>query len=323
MSVLYASENTVHSITKDGLTADVYSDPKMAKITDVSVDTRENKLYVSFKEAGKLIEVNSTKNDIVITNVGEPGKVAVDWITGNVYFVDATVGESYIRVCNVLKKRCARLQKLPFNCRVAALVVDPAAKRMFYCETRSGRSVVWSASLSGQYTMDLAAPGDCTGLAADSFSKRLYVAEKKPPRIISMDYNGEDQHESVQRDDVQDQCRDYECVNVCVMDKHGPICLCDDGQPANNGQCPLLEKGQLPLFNGWTYEQYRRAHNVMASMVSIIVVLLLLYLGVFIYYQYKRGRCTRPINYMEVRFQNRGEEASAAASPVDDNTEEE
>lgn len=50
-------------------------------------------------------------------------QVAVDWITGNVYFVDSTPGDSCIRVCNVGKKRCAKLQKLPSNAKVRASLV--------------------------------------------------------------------------------------------------------------------------------------------------------------------------------------------------------
>lgn len=64
---------------------------------------------------------------------------------------------------------------------------------MFYCVTRSLESVVWSALLTGQNARDLATVRNCTGLAADSFQRVLYVAETGPPHIIRMDYEGNGQ----------------------------------------------------------------------------------------------------------------------------------
>ncbi|KAJ8710321.1 hypothetical protein PYW07_009687 [Mythimna separata] len=122
-------------------------------------------------------------------------QVAVDWVTGNVYFVDMTPSNSRVRVCHVARKRCAVLQKLPSDAKITALVVDPSAGRMFYCVTRGLESVVWSASLAGRHMKDLTTVRNCTGLAADSFKRQLYVAETGPAHIIRMDYEGEGQND--------------------------------------------------------------------------------------------------------------------------------
>lgn len=71
--------------------------------------------------------------------------------------------------------------------------MDPKSRLMFYCVTRALESVVWAAQLSGRGARDLATVANCTGLAADSFRRVLYVAETGPAHIIRMDYQGNGQ----------------------------------------------------------------------------------------------------------------------------------
>nr|AXY55007.1 vitellogenin receptor [Maruca vitrata] len=192
LAILYTSGNTVWAISA-GKVSVLHNDPKNAAIADMDVDVRRNKLYLSFTEAGQVVEANSTTTDVVITNIGRPTKVAVDWITGNVYFVDSTPESHCIRVCNVVQKRCARLQDMPANTEITALAVDPPYGRMFYCASRNISSEVWTASLAGQYEHAVATVGLCSGIAVDSFRKQLYVTERDPGSVVRMDYNGANQ----------------------------------------------------------------------------------------------------------------------------------
>ncbi|XP_052756265.1 prolow-density lipoprotein receptor-related protein 1 [Galleria mellonella] len=200
MSILYVSGNTVRSISADGTSTIKYSEAS-DKIFDVDNNVRESTLYVTIPDAGKLVEIQKDNNKIKITNIGRPTMVAVDWITGNVYFVDkstANTTNNHMRVCNFKNKRCAKLQKLPIsgNAKMTSLKVDPASCRMFYCITNHYESVVWSASLAGQNVVDLSTVQNCTGLTVDSFRKRLYVAETGPSLITRMNFDG-DRHKTV------------------------------------------------------------------------------------------------------------------------------
>ncbi|XP_026728447.1 vitellogenin receptor-like [Trichoplusia ni] len=377
MSVLYVSGNTVRSVSADGYGAVEFTDKDVATITDMDFNVRSNKLYVTSTEAGKLLEVNSTRNVITVTNVGRPSRVAVDWVTGNVYFIDSTPSDSRVRVCHVKRKRCASLQPLPSDAKVTALIVEPSSRRMFYCVTRELESVVWSASLAGGHVTHLTTVHNCTGLAVDPFKKKLYVAETGPAHIIEMDYEGEShkkiladhpqlqaphglaifedhiyylvansfrlsrcllfgpkhcetyiyrvfdantfviRHESVQRDDLEDGCKDVVCGNVCAMDEDGPKCLCDDGALAKDGMCPVLDKKFLPLFNGWSYEELASAHSVSFTVITAVMVLVVIYLCVFVYYHFVyKPRKNRASAYTEVRFQN----TSLDSSPYHNNT---
>nr|AYA29178.2 vitellogenin receptor [Samia ricini] len=192
MSILYVSTNTVRSISAAGNSALLYRNAEIGTINDIDFYVRMNKLYVSTDD-GKLIEVNSTGGAVTITNIGHPAKVAVDWVTGNVYFADISPPVSCIRVCNVENKRCAKLQKLPSDAKVTALIVEPTSRRMFYCISRSQDGGVWSSSLSGRGATKLPSAPSCTGLTADPFTLTLYLAETGPNHIITMDFNGGNQ----------------------------------------------------------------------------------------------------------------------------------
>ncbi|XP_013181939.1 PREDICTED: putative vitellogenin receptor isoform X2 [Papilio xuthus] len=368
MSVLYVSGNTVRAVFPDYKQRLEYHDKNLASINDLDFNVRKNLLYVASAASGKLIEVNSTRDDVSITNIGRPTKVGVDWITGNVYFVDSTPGASCFRVCNMRKKRCAKLQKLPTDAQVTALAIDPAARRMFYCINRELESVVRSASLNGRRLSDVATVRNCTGIAVDSFTRMLYVAETGPSHILRMDYEGNNmktvlsnyrslqaprglaifedsifflgantfklnrcllhgvktcepylylqfdantfvlRHESVQRDDVTDECERVTCAGVCTLDDAGPACVCDSGALSNDGTCPLVKQAQLPLFNGWLQQDYVR-HAYSYTLIAIVLTLFGAYICLFIYYHFVRKPAKkRAGEYMQVRYQNNGSE---------------
>ncbi|CAB3229416.1 unnamed protein product [Arctia plantaginis] len=196
MSIVYAAGNTVRSLAGNGTLRVEFNDNQIPTISDMDMDVRKNILYLSVPEANKLLEVTAARNVIEVTNIGKPTRVTLDWVTGNVYFVDNTPSAKRIRVCHINKMRCVMLQKLPSDANVTALIVDPSSHRMFYCLTRELESVVWSASLTGAHVTDLTTVRNCTGLAVDPYIKKLYVAESGPGHIIRMDYEG-DRHKKI------------------------------------------------------------------------------------------------------------------------------
>ncbi|XP_060807400.1 vitellogenin receptor [Amyelois transitella] len=194
MEIVFVSSNVVQSVTVKGLPHIEYVDETSTRLTDIDIDYRRNNLYVAVPDRQKLVVVTGPDrtNVTVITNIGEPTRVAVDWVTGNVYFSDEGP-DSCIRVCNVELMKCARLQRLPLmgRVKVTSLVVDPSSARMFYCVTHAGESVVWQASLSGKDIFELLYVGNCSGLAVDTFQKILYVAETGPTKLTKISYDRE------------------------------------------------------------------------------------------------------------------------------------
>ncbi|KAM3955951.1 putative vitellogenin receptor yl [Aphomia sociella] len=379
MSILYVSGNTVRSISALGKSSTEYNGTN-SRIVDIDINIRKNKLYVTFPDAKKLVEVNKHTNNTEVTNIGRPTRVSVDWLTGNVYFVDNNATNSHVRVCNLVAKKCAQLQRLPLgrDSNLTSFIVDPANRRMFYCITSDKESVIWSASLAGHDVIDLTTVRNCTGLAVDSFRKRLYVAETYPALITRMDFEGdrhkkvifghpelqapiglelfEDsiffldanssklsrcqllgidkqcepfiyrmfdantfviRHESVQREDLKNECEGYVCSNVCALDVEGPSCLCNDGSVSKDKKCPTPSISELPLFNGaWDVSEGQESHSsaVRIVVITLTVALIVAYLALYGYYHFVyRARKNRQSTYMEVRFQN-AEPSSASVS---------
>ncbi|XP_022125502.2 putative vitellogenin receptor isoform X4 [Pieris rapae] len=159
-------------------------------ITDFDFDKGLNKLYVAVPETGEIIEVNKnlTKpSTTAIGNIGRPTEIAVDWTTGNIYFVDEKPSGSLIRVCNFARKACARLHNIPF--KVSSLTVDSMNSIMFYCINQGTSSLVQSASLAGKAVKNVTSVNNCTGLAMDGHLKIIYILDN-PGKLWKSDFQG-------------------------------------------------------------------------------------------------------------------------------------
>ncbi|XP_046973536.1 putative vitellogenin receptor [Vanessa cardui] len=367
LSVVYTKRSSVWSMTSH-IHSLRYHDKDDKEISDVDVAVRSGKIYVASSQAGKLVEVNlhdKGSQGAVITNIGNPTKVSADWVTGNVYFSD---GRSHIRVCHFRHRRCARVLQLPSTAKVDALVVDPANYKMFFCVSEGTEAIVRSASLSGKNVSDLTSVASCSGLAADSFSKMVYIASE-PSSIMQVDYDGkvmltifsnnptihspqhlelfEDhlyllsgthlircllfssktcspyshlpngtafviQHESVQRDDVHDDCETITCSNICVMESMGPQCVCHDGTWTSDGTCPQVEDSELARFEGVVIGT-GSTRTLPVVVVTLVVVLFALYVCMFVRRFTKKKNAA---NYMQVRYQNTPDGMTHLSNPI-------
>ncbi|CAG9124465.1 unnamed protein product [Plutella xylostella] len=184
---MYVSGNCVRSITRDAHATQLYS-TQTRGITGMDYDVRRGRLFVSSSSTNSLEAVNGTHGRVEVTNQGTPTKVAVDWVTGNVYFVDSTPSAPKIRVCDVTRKRCAVVIDLPAGSQVTALAVDPANAYILYCVHHDLEYILWLSSLSGHRTKDLATVSNCSALAADSFRHRALYADA-PARLVAVPYD--------------------------------------------------------------------------------------------------------------------------------------
>ncbi|CAH2097493.1 unnamed protein product [Euphydryas editha] len=186
LSVLFTKTSSVWSMTSH-IHHLRYQVKDNQEISDIDVDVRREKMYAVLNQTGKLIEVNLVDKNlsvVEVTNIGMPSKVSVEWVTGNVYLYD---GRGRMRVCDFRKRRCATILRLPSAAQVNSMVVDPEDYRLFYCISEESESIVRSASLMGKSVSDLVSI-TCSGLAADSFSRILYIASGQ--NIMKMNYDG-------------------------------------------------------------------------------------------------------------------------------------
>ncbi|XP_048001083.1 putative vitellogenin receptor [Leguminivora glycinivorella] len=195
-SVLFTTLYSVRSVSDLGVIHVEFSDKRLGNLSDVDIDYSKRRFYVTAPDAGRLIEVasnaeNSTasnyyknralipQNDTTITyvtNIGRPTKMTVDWVTGNVYFVDAKSTEPCIRACNFDKKRCARIKTLPAGGTFPSLVVSPENRKLYYSVNYMNTSNVSSVDLDGLNEKRTSFYGTTIGLAVDG--PLLYMATR-------------------------------------------------------------------------------------------------------------------------------------------------
>lgn len=68
--------------------------------------------------------LNDTNNMQYISELDNPTKIAIDWITGNIYYVEAG---SKIVICNFNTQKCSKIYAVGKGRTVSAMAVDPLA----------------------------------------------------------------------------------------------------------------------------------------------------------------------------------------------------
>lgn len=101
-----------------------------SRIVGLDMHFDENLLYFTTEDSGALNIFNWTENsktvNSMVINIGQPTKVAVDWITGNVYFIDKSQA---IKVCHTRARGCITLLE---HKHIKSLAIDAIHQRLFY-----------------------------------------------------------------------------------------------------------------------------------------------------------------------------------------------
>jgi len=146
---------------------------------------------------------SGSKNEVWLSNVHEPEKVAVDWVTGNLYYSEQR--DSCIHVCSengASEAQCAVVVENVPKDTITQLAVDPRAGMMFvagYSERQGAypRGAVYPFTMDGRSVEDAEIIGaDKTGipsgLALDPVTRRVYWSDLTSRDISVCTYQGRD-----------------------------------------------------------------------------------------------------------------------------------
>ncbi|XP_052899994.1 putative vitellogenin receptor [Anopheles moucheti] len=193
--VLYTRYDQIRKLTVNPPQIETLLQANESRIITMDMDIRQQKLYFAAENSAALYELNLQTNATnVMTSVGTPDKLTVDWITANVYFVDIT--EPSIKVCNFERAACARVISFTQRNFVKALAVDPVNKHMFYSLLYSWifqvpHSIIFKARLDGtQQEIVTKQPGLISAVAVDPQSQLLYYTELSGNTLCRVDYLG-------------------------------------------------------------------------------------------------------------------------------------
>lgn len=198
LTYVFTTETQIRKLSQgDNSLSLVYSDdtPRISGL-DISISTKY--LYFTIEVTGTIHRINlenGTKD--YISNVGQPQKLAVDWISQNVYFVNADSSYKSISLCNFDLQRCAKVIDLNIHGQVSALAIDAFNKYIFYAVVNwwvfnSPNYIIYRANLDGTKLIQLvnSSNGHISGLTFDCNKRVLYYIDRYHGHIHFLNYDG-------------------------------------------------------------------------------------------------------------------------------------
>ena len=86
-------------------------------LAGMDVFTAKDSVFFTVENLGQIRHLNfKTNKETIVSGVGKPGPIAVDWVSENVYFVDEA--EKALMVCHMDKKKCSKIQNFDKDSKV-------------------------------------------------------------------------------------------------------------------------------------------------------------------------------------------------------------
>lgn len=102
--------------TKDNTVKVLHKDDTLI-LTGMDVFIAKDSIFFTIENLGQVRYLHlKKKKNVIVSGVGKPGPIAVDWVSENVYFVNEA--EKTIMVCHMGKKNCATIQNLNTDSKV-------------------------------------------------------------------------------------------------------------------------------------------------------------------------------------------------------------
>lgn len=163
---------------------------------DMHFDTTQ--LYITTEDSDALYVYNWTgKPDAsslsMVKNIGSPTRVALDWITENVYFVDDSKA---IKVCHMGARNCITLIEFHDHEHVRSLAIDALHHRLFYTiikkfEFGIVESTIYAHNLDASQKRAVSKDSFfIPTITCDYYSERVYYVGLETKTIWSVKYDG-------------------------------------------------------------------------------------------------------------------------------------
>lgn len=131
-----------------------------------------------------------------MSEIGRPGKLSLDWVTGNLFFIDKST-PNMISACNIVDRKCAQILKIEEGAIISNLVFDPIRGLLFYAKTipsglKKPYSKVFKYDIAKQ-NVTLLASHDVTlvsGMVVDPIRLDLYWSDLHQQAIERIGYDG-------------------------------------------------------------------------------------------------------------------------------------
>ncbi|XP_031628154.1 putative vitellogenin receptor isoform X2 [Contarinia nasturtii] len=189
--MFYSSYDTIYRMGTHLTTAISTND---SKIIGMGMNFDKQLLYFTIEDSEALYEFNWTDSRMnSVKNIGIPTKVAVDWITDNVYFIDKSVA---IKVCHMEERNCITLIEMKSGGHIKSLDIDALHQSLFYVTVKKPefdtlKSTVIAHKLDGNRIQVLSEDSFfVSALTSDFYTERVYYVSFDTRSIWSVKYDG-------------------------------------------------------------------------------------------------------------------------------------
>lgn len=197
-TLLFTTFNQIRNISHYPLIIDFVWESNDTKIKDFDVDIRRNLLYFIMEDSGNLFQMDlATRHISVAMDIGDPSVIALDWITGNLYFSDITQNtRPVIKICNMHHRHCVKIMQLEYRDDVQDIVVDPVNKWLFvttihYFIFNMPTSKIIKVRLDGSRPQPiLTSVSHITSTSLDFDKKLIYFTDLKARTLQQISYDG-------------------------------------------------------------------------------------------------------------------------------------
>ncbi|XP_017472550.1 PREDICTED: putative vitellogenin receptor [Rhagoletis zephyria] len=194
-TLMFSTYNEVRSMTEQPITLRVAWSVNDSKIAGFDLNVHKRMAYFSTDVEDVLYKVDMDKGEVKSGLwVQTPTKVAVDWITDNVYVI-TRAGQYGIKVCSFEARMCGLIVQANPRETIRALAVDALSRRLFYATVRAQSfnepiTEINMAHLDGKkhVTLLLKRGGYITALACDPYKRELYFVDMHTKTLQVFDY---------------------------------------------------------------------------------------------------------------------------------------
>ncbi|CAB3369363.1 Hypothetical predicted protein [Cloeon dipterum] len=193
LDVVFVTNDEIRKVSLNSRRRDVLTSHTGLTVSGLAVDAHLHHVYWSTATTGKLTRM-SEANEIekqIERVVQNPRRLAVDWISANVFVVDQ-LNRPTIKVCSVRLGKCSKLATAADADEVTAIALDPASGFMFWTQISANGSEVWRANMDGENATSIVKFGlsAVSGLTLDLVKKRVFWSDKEKGTIEQADYQG-------------------------------------------------------------------------------------------------------------------------------------
>ncbi|XP_020715459.1 putative vitellogenin receptor isoform X2 [Ceratitis capitata] len=194
-TLMFSTHNEVRSMMEQPITLRVAWAVNDSKIAGFDLNVHNRMAYFTTDVEDVLYKVDMEKGAVKAGLwVQTPIKVAVDWITDNVYVI-TRAAQYGIKVCSFSAKMCGLIARANPRETIRALAVDALSRRLFYATVRaqtfsSPTSEITMTHLDGKQPVTLLHKrgGYITALAVDPYKRQLYFVDMHTKTLQVLDY---------------------------------------------------------------------------------------------------------------------------------------